>query len=440
MDIPKRFIELAAMRSALDELSKTDWDILRKKAQERAMQKVPREYLGKYRDPEAKKLVKYQVLEVIEEYRPGLDINVRQTLAERLTNEISGYGPLEKLLDDKEITEILIERWDKVVIEKDGILQETDIKFDSEEHLALIVERMITPLGRRLDYSSPMVDARLPDGSRINAVAPPVAVHGLQVAVRKFKPNLSMENLIEYGAVSRELAEALKACVQARMSFVISGGTGSGKSTFLNALAEFIPRHLSIITIENPVELRLNHPRVRSWEAKPPNIEGKGEINQLALVINALRARPDIIVVGEVRGPEAFALLQALNTGHSGSMTTAHANNTVDAMKRLVSMVASAGQLSPALIPAYVASGIDIVVQLSRMPDGSRKLMEVAEVTGEENGEVVINPLVRYVVDGYDEKGKVIGHWEETGNQFTRLHRFKEAKVEWPGWLGGGQD
>lgn len=431
-----RLVDIAAMQVAFSEMSGEEWSRLRKKAQKRAMEKVPREYLGKYRDPEAKQLVKYQVLQIIEEDKPGLDYGTRQAIAERLTNEISGYGPLEKLLDDKDITEILVERWDNIVVEKDGILQEVDVKFESEEHLNLVVERIISPLGRRLDYSSPMVDARLPDGSRINAVAPPVAVNGMQLAIRKFKPNLTMDNLIEFGALNNALKNALAACVKARLSIVVSGGTGSGKSTFLNALSEFIHLYLSVITIENPVELRLNHPRVRSWEARPPNIEGKGEISQLALVVNALRARPDIIIVGEVRGPEAFALLQALNTGHAGSMTSAHANNTVDAMKRLVSMVTSAGQLSPDLVPSYVASGVDIVVQLSRMADGSRKLLEIAEVIGDDGRNVLVNPLVKYVIDGYDENGKIQGHWEETGNEFSRIDKFREAKVDWPGWLG----
>lgn len=432
----KRLVDIAAMKIALNEMSKDEWNMLRKKAQEKAMTSVPKEYLGKYRDPEAKRMISYQVMQVIEEEKPGLDYNTKQAITERLTNEISGYGPLEKFLDDKEITEIIVERWDSIVIEKDGILQEVDVKFDSEEHLKLVVERIISPTGKRLDYSSPMADTRLPDGSRVNAVAPPVAVNGTQLAIRKFKPNLTMDHLVQFGAINEHLKKAFEACVKARLSIVVSGGTGSGKSTFLNALAEFIPRHLSIITIENPIELRLNHPRVRQWEARPPNIEGKGEISQLALVVNALRARPDIIIVGEVRGAEAFALLQALNTGHAGSMTTAHANNTKDAMKRLVSMVASSGQLSQALVPGYVAAGIDIVVQLSRMPDGSRKLLEISEVLGEKDGEVLVSPLVEYVVDGYDEKGNIIGHWKETGNEFTRKNRFKEAKVEWPGWLG----
>ena len=432
-----RLKDLAESQTANFSLSPEDWENLRKKAQAVAMTNVPREQLGKYRDPEAKKLVRQQVVQVVEREYPGLPYPVRMEVVERVTDEISGYGPLEKLLDDKDITEILVERFDKIVVEKDGILRETDVTFDSEDHLRLVIERIIAPIGRRLDWSTPIVDGRLPDGSRICAVAPPVSPYGTQIAIRKFKPNLTIDDLINFGALPVELKEALKACVRARLSIVTSGGTGSGKSTFLNALSEFIHPNLSIITIENPIELRLNHPRVRAWEAKPPNIEGKGEISMLALVIAALRSRPDIIIVGEVRGAEAFALMQALNTGHNGSMTTLHANNTAEAMQRLVSMVASAGQLAPDLVPAYVASGIDIVVHLSRMPDGSRKLVEVAEVMGAEGGEIKINKLVEYKVEKFDGK-KVKGRWIRTNNKFHRIDQIKAMGIDFPGWLGEG--
>ncbi len=429
--------ELASMKNVIQEMPKEEWAELRRKAQERAILEVPKEFLGRYRDEEAKRQVRYQVLRVIEEEKPGLEYITKQAIAEKLTNEISGYGPLEKLLDNEEITEIIVERYDSVVIEKDGVLVETDVKFDSEEHLRLVVERILSPLGRRLDYTTPYVDARLPDGSRVNAVSEYIAPHGTQLSIRKFNKDISIEDLINFGAINEELTEAIKACVQARMSIVVSGGTGSGKTSFLNAISEFINPNLSIITIENPAELNLKHPRVRSWETRPANIEGKGAINQLMLVENALRARPDIIIVGEVRGAEAFALLQAVNTGHDGSMTTLHANTTKDAMKRLVSMVSSAGQLASELVPEYVSTGIDLVFQLSRMEDGSRKLVEISEVVGVDKKEVKVNTLVKYVVDGYDENGKIIGHWEETGNEFTRSTRFKQTKVDFPGWLGG---
>lgn len=430
-----RLIDLAKGKETLSELTPDKWESLRKKSQEEVMKNVPREFLGKYRDSEAKNKVRYQVRNVVGKEYPNMPEQAKQAVIERLTNEISGFGPIEKILDDSDITEILVERYDMVVVEKDGILHETDIKFDSEEHLRLVIERIISPMGRRLDWSSPIVDGRLPDGSRMCAVAPPVAPNGTQLAIRKFKPNLSMDELIKFGAVSKPIAEAIKTCVSARLSIVVSGGTGSGKSTFLNALSEYVDRGLSIITIENPLELRLNHPRVRQWEARPPNIEGRGEIDMMALVIAALRSRPDIIIVGEVRGKEAFALMQALNTGHNGSMTTLHSNSTQETMQRLVSMVTAANQLAPDLVPSFVSSGIDIIVHLSRMSDGSRKVVEVAEVIGEEKGKVITNKLVEYKIEGY-EGDKIIGNWYPTGNKFYREEKLKAMKVDFPGWGG----
>lgn len=431
-----RLIDLANSELNSVEISKDDWIKLKKKAQETAMTNLPKECLGRYRDPEVKKLVRREMLKVVENERPGISYEAKMSLVEKLTDEISGYGPLEKLLDDKEITEIIVERYDKLVVERGGILHEVDTKFDSEEDLRLVIERIISPLGRRLDWASPIVDARLADGSRVCAVAPPISPFGTQLTIRKFKPNISIDDLIRFGALPVELKEAIKACVQARMSIVVSGGTGSGKTTFLNAISEFINPNLSIITIENPIELRLKHPRVRAWEARPANIEGKGEINMLSLVITALRSRPDIIIVGEVRGKEAFALMQALNTGHNGSMTTLHANNAKEAMQRLVSMVSAAGELAPDLVPSYVASGIDIIIHLSRMTDGSRKVVEVAELMGEQNGVILTNQLVTYHVDSFDGH-KVKGRWIRTQNEFSRKDRFRDMGIEFPGWLGG---
>jgi len=429
----RRMLDLYEMEAKSTEITDEIWTKIRKKAQDAAMLNVPREKLGQYRDTESKKIIRAQVLKVVESEIPDLDHTQKINLIEKLTNEISGYGPLEKILDDEDVTEIIVERFDRIVIEIDGELREIGTKFDDEEHLRLVVERIIAPLGRRLDWASPIVDGRLPDGSRVCAVAPPVAVNGTQLTIRKFKSNISINKLIEFGALSEEIRDALKACIQARMSIVVSGGTGSGKTSFLNALSEYIPRHLSIITIENPVELQLNHPRVRQWEARPANIEGKGEIDMLSLVLTGLRSRPDIIIVGEVRGKEAFALLQALNTGHDGSMTTLHANNTSDAMKRLISMVTSAGYYSPDLVPNFVASGIDIIVHLSRMQDNSRKVAEIAEVIGEKDGNILINPLVTFETEGM-VNGKLQGYWKNTGNAFTREEVLKRKGIEFPGW------
>jgi pilus assembly protein CpaF len=429
-----QLLDLAKGKEAVRELTPEKWELLRKKSQEEVIKNVPREYLGKYRDTEAKNKVRYHVRNVVGREYPNMPEQAKYAIIERLTNEISGFGPLEKLLDNPEITEIIVERYDTVVVEKDGVLQETDITFDSEEHLRLVIERIISPMGRRLDWASPIVDGRLPDGSRICAVAPPVSPNGTQLTIRKFKPNLSFQDLIELGALSEEIADALRICVNARLSTIISGGTGSGKSTFLNALSEFIDPNLSIITIENPMELQLKHPRVRQWEARPANIEGRGEIDMMSLVIAALRSRPDIIIVGEVRGKEAFALMQALNTGHNGSMTTLHANNTQEAMYRLISMVSASNQLAPELVPSFIASGIDIIVHLSRMPDGSRKVVEIAEVVGEQDGKIITNKLVEYKLEGYDANNKVVGRWQPTGNQFLREERLKSMGISFKGW------
>lgn len=414
-------------------LTADDWVELKGKVQKEVMKTVDPKYLGKYRDIESKKVIKRQVLQAIERNKPGLNLDYKQNIVEKLTNEISGYGILEQFLDNKDVTEILIENYDKITIERSGELEETDVKFDNENDFKLVLDRILMPLGRRLDWSSPTVNARLSDGSRICALIPPVTPGGIQASIRKFKPDISLDKLIEFGALDEKIKKVLVACVEGRLSFIVSGGTGSGKSTFLNALSEYINPKLSIITIENPIELQFNHPHVRRWEARDANIEGKGEITMLHLVLVALRSRPDIIIVGESRGVEAFALMQALNTGHLGSMTTLHANNTSQAMKRLVSMVASAKEITSDLVPEYISESLDIVVQLMRMADGTRKLTEIAEVMGQKDGVILTKPLIQYKVERYDGE-KVYGRWIATGNEFTRSEVLKDRGIVFPGW------
>lgn len=414
-------------------LTPAEWTDLKGKVQKEVMVKVDPSYLGKYRDTVSKQVIKRQVLQSIEQNKPGLALVYKNSLVEKLTNEISGYGILEQFLDDPEVTEILIENYDKVTIEKHGELEETDVKFDNEDDFKLVLDRILMPLGRRLDWSSPTVNARLSDGSRICALIPPVAPTGTQASIRKFKPDISLDKLIEFGALDERIKKILIACVKGRLSIIVSGGTGSGKSTFLNALSEYIDPKLSIITIENPIELQFNHPHVRRWESRDANIEGKGEITMLHLVLVALRSRPDIIIVGESRGVEAFALMQALNTGHLGSMTTIHANNPPQGMKRLVSMVASAKEISSDLVPEYIAESLDIVVQLMRMADGTRKLTEIAEVMGQENGVIQTRPLVQYKVEKFDGE-KVYGEWVRTDNEFTRKDVLNDRGVDFPEW------
>lgn len=416
----------------IKDITDEEYSNLKRASQQDVLNNVDKEYLGKYRDHKAKEEIKRQIVRTIQREHPSIPYKKVLLLAERVTNEISGYGPLDKYLNDSNVTEILVERFDKIVIEKDGKLHETGDKFSSEEDLRLIAERIVMPLGRRLDYSSPTVDARLPDGSRVCAVIPPIAPDGTQIAIRKFKPNITMDQLIEWGALNEETKNFLIKCVKARLSIFVSGGTGSGKSTFLNALSCFISPDLSIITIENPIELQFEHPRVRRWEARPANLEGKGEISIRHLVITALRSRPDIIIIGEVRGSEAYDLAQALNTGHDGSMTTGHANSPEDAMKRTVSMVASARELTPELVPSYVAGGIDIIVQLNRMPDKSRKLVAIHEVKGVKNGEIITNPLVEWRTESFD--GETLkGNWYATGNEFLRESKLKDMGIEFNG-------
>jgi pilus assembly protein CpaF len=428
-----RLYEAMEMRQSVQELDKETWQRLRKKAQEKVLREAPKEILGKYRDPEAKNVVRRYIQMVVENELPSLHYQVRQTVTERLVNEIQGYGPLEQFLDNPDITEIIVERYDKIMLEEKGELKKADVKFDSEEHLRLVIERIIAPLGRRLDWASPTVDARLPDGSRVCAVIPPVSPEGTTVTIRKFRPNVSMEDLVNWGMLSEDVRKGLEACVRGRLNIIVSGGTGSGKTTFLNALSEYISHKLSVITIENPIEMQLRHPNVRRWEARPANIEGKGEIDMMSLVVTALRSRPDIIIVGEVRGREAYAMLQAMNTGHLGSMTTLHANDTAQAMERLVAMVSSAQELPKELVPAYISETIDLVVHLMRMADSKRRLVEISEVMGEKNGKIIINPLVKFNVEKFEE-GKITGRWEKI-NEFTRINTLKDRGVSFPGFV-----
>lgn len=430
----KGIIDHIPVMDSSHELTDEEYRELKKVVQSEVMERVDSDLLGKYRDLEAKEAIKRQAIQTIQRVQPTISYKDATLIAERMATEISGYGPLDKYLDDPNITEILVERFDRVVVEKDGILHETEDTFGTEEDLRLVVERIIMPLGRRLNWASPTVDARLPDGSRVCAVIPPIAVDGTQVSIRKFKPDLSIDKLIEYGALNEKLKKALIKCVQARLSILVSGGTGSGKSTFLNALSSFIPPNLSIITIENPIELQFDHPRVRRWEARPANIEGVGEISIRHLVITALRSRPDIIIIGEVRGSEAYDLAQALNTGHDGSMSTLHANDPEEAMKRLVSMVISAGELTADQVPSYVAGGIDIIIQLSRMADGSRKLVAINEVMGEKDGRIETKPLVEYVIHSNDGE-KIKGDWVVVNEDFSREKVLKDKGIEWEGWL-----
>ncbi|WP_448595588.1 CpaF family protein [Thermoflexus hugenholtzii] len=357
----------------------------------------------------------------------------RQRLFEQIVAEILGYGPLQPLLQDDTITEIMVNGPKKVYIERNGRIERTNVVFEDDEHLMRIIERIVAPLGRRVDESMPYVDARLPDGSRVNIVIPPISLIGPVVTIRKFyRTPLTVEDLIRLGSATPEVMEFLKACVQAKINIVVSGGTGSGKTTLLNILSGFIPEGERIITIENAAELQLRQEHVVTLETRPPNIEGKGEITMRDLVINALRMRPDRIIVGECRGGEAFDMLQAMNTGHEGSMTTIHANSPRDALARLENMVLMAGtDLPHRAIREQIAMAIDLIVQTSRMRDGSRKIVSLTEVQGLEGEVITTTELFKFEQYGM-EGGKIVGRLVPTGIRPRFIDRLEEAGIRLP--------
>ena len=357
----------------------------------------------------------------------------RQRLFEQIVSEILGLGPLEPLIADPTITEIMVNGSKNIYVEREGKIVRTNAIFESDEHLMRIIEKIVAPLGRRIDESSPYVDARLPDGSRVNAVIPPISLIGPVLTIRKFfKIPLTVEKLIEFGTVTAEVMELLKACVIGKLNILISGGTGTGKTTFLNVLSGFIPNDERIITVENAAELQLRQEHVVTLESRPPNIEGRGEITIQDLVINTLRMRPDRIVVGECRGPEAFDMLQAMNTGHEGSMTTVHANTTRDATARLENMVLMAGMDLPhRAIREQIAGALNVIIQLERMRDGTRKVVSVSEVQGMEGDVITMSDIFKFEAVGY-ENGKIIGALRPTGLRPKAMTKIEGSGIHLP--------
>ena len=347
----------------------------------------------------------------------ALNQEERKRLVSDILDELLGLGPLEPLLQDQSITDILVNGHDVVFVERSGVLERVDTRFKDERHLLRIIQKIVSAVGRRVDESSPFVDARLPDGSRVNAIVPPLAVDGSLLSIRKFaKIPISMAKLAEYGSVPPVIADVLKGIVQARRNVLISGGTGSGKTTLLNAMSSFIDERERIVTIEDSAELQLQQIHVARLETRPPNIEGKGEIGQRDLVKNALRMRPDRIIVGEVRAGEAFDMLQAMNTGHDGSMTTVHANTARDALSRLEQMIGMSGiEISPRSARAQIASALHVVVQIGRLSDGRRRLLSLSEIVGMEGEVITMQEIFRFKMQGRDENNEVIGHFEATG-------------------------
>jgi len=373
--------------------------------------------LAALEDDEARKLIRESCEGLMAHESLPFNIPTRQHIIREIENEILGLGPLEQLLSDPSISDILVNGPNQVYIERHGKLEPSAVHFDSELHLMTVIDRIVSRVGRRIDESSPMVDARLQDGSRVNAIIPPLAIDGPQVSIRRFSVEcLTVQHLIDLRELNAAIAQVLQAIVRARLNVLISGGTGSGKTTLLNVLSSFIPEDERIITIEDSAELQLQQPHKVRLETRPPNIEGKGEVTQRDLVRNSLRMRPDRIIIGEVRGAEALDMLQAMNTGHDGSLTTIHANSARDAMTRVESMVAMSGvELPTRQVRGQIASALDIIVQLERQEDGVRRLTSIQEVQGLEGEIITLSEIFRFQRRGMDRDGAVVGDFVATG-------------------------
>jgi pilus assembly protein CpaF len=361
--------------------------------------------------------IKEGIEEVYTQANLKLPQDVRNMIFKEVLNDLLGYGPIQPLLNDPEVTEVMVNGPKSVYIEKKGQLVKSNVAFDDDNHVLQIIDRIILPLGRRIDSDSPTVDARLPDGSRVNAVIPPVAIDGPSITIRKFsKEKLGIDDLIDFGSITEKMGEFLRACVLAHLNIIISGGTGSGKTTLLNILSSYIPETERIVTIEDAAELQLQQDHVLRLETKPTNVDGRGAVTIRDLVRNSLRMRPDRIVVGEVRGGEALDMLQAMNTGHDGSLTTVHANSPRDALARLETLVLMAGMDMPLkVVRQQIASAVDLIVQQTRLQDGSRKVTAITEVAGMEGETVVLTDVFKFEQTGVTADGKVQGVLKPTG-------------------------
>jgi pilus assembly protein CpaF len=362
----------------------------------------------------------------------------RHRLFEQIAAEILGFGPLQPLLEDETITEIMVNGAKNIYVERAGKLVRVPVSFESNDHVMRIIDRIVAPLGRRIDESSPYVDARLPDGSRVNAVIPPISLVGPVLTIRKFfKQPITIDQLIKFGTITPEALQFLKACVESRLNVIISGGTGSGKTTLLNIMSQFIPNDERIVTIENAAELQLRQEHVVTLESRPANIEGKGEITIRQLVINALRMRPDRIIVGEIRDDAALDMLQAMNTGHDGSMTTAHSNSPRDTLARIETMVLMAGMELPVrAVREQISSAINLVVHQERMKDGSRKIVNITEISGMEGDVITMTDIFSFEQSGYEE-GKVIGRLRPTGLRPKFIDKIEAAGIHLPATIFG---
>jgi pilus assembly protein CpaF len=413
------------------------FDEIKKRVQDRLLSELdPR--LDLSRTGEVRQQVQEVFNTILEQEKIVLSRAERLRLFESIAAEILGYGPIEPLLRDDSITEVMVNGPKQIYIERRGKLHRTDVTFESDEHVMRIIDRIVSPIGRRVDESTPYVDARLPDGSRVNIVIPPISLVGPVITIRKFSRDpFQVDDLIRFGTFTSEIAKFLEACVHVRLNIIVSGGTGSGKTTTLNVLSSFIPGDERIVTIENAAELQLHQEHVVTLESRPPNIEGKGEITIRDLVINSLRMRPERIIVGECRGGEALDMLQAMNTGHDGSLTTLHSNSPRDTLSRLETMVLMAGMELPIrAIREQIASAVDLIVHQSRLRDGSRKLTAITEVQGMEGDVIVLQDIFIFEQTGVKD-GKIIGEFKPTGVRPKFIEQFEAMGIYLPPQIFG---
>jgi len=385
-------------------------------------------------------LVKSQIRSLVQrvleeqDFKVPLNLTERENLFTEIEDEVLGLGPLEPFLKDDTISDVLVNTYNQIFIERFGKLEITESRFKDDTHLMRIIDKIVSSVGRRIDESSPMVDARLSDGSRVNVIIPPLSIDGPILSIRRFgKDPLLLKDLILLKSFTKEIGEVVMGVVKARLNVLISGGTGSGKTTLLNCLSQFIPEEERIVTIEDAAELQLKQEHLVRMETRPSNIEGKGEVTSRDLVRNSLRMRPDRIIVGEVRGPEAFDMLQAMNTGHEGSLTTIHANSSRDALMRLESMVAMTNlEISNEFMRRFIASAIDLIIQIARFPDGTRKIISLQEITGMEGNVITMQEIFSFRQTGMDEEGKIKGHFRFHGVRPRFIDKFTVSGISVP--------